>query len=248
MSEIEILKKLGLTEYESNIVLVLLHLGASKVGEIIKRCSVPRNKAYECLEKLSKRGIVEVIPSNPKKYFIKNTDSLKILIKDKEDELELLKNDFEKIEKIKIDRLPQSVNESVGIIYGHGAFVSKLKESMESVCVENLVVARKVRVDPIMLRLTENAIKRGAKIKMLMPKIQEDNVKEWMKIGVKIRFLDKLPEITFSTFDDKICRLNLMISTNIADPDPTLWIENRAFISILREKFNNLWKNCKSVD
>lgn len=240
MNEIETLRKLGLTEYESQIILVLLHLGASKVGAIAKKCTVPKNKIYESLENLSKKGIVQIIPSSPKKYFIKNINSLNLLVKQKEEDLKQLKQNFKELELIKADKTIQSVNEPVSIIYGHEAFLAKLKESTEKLQKESLVVAKKVRADPVLLRLTRQAIKRGVKIRMLFPKIDLDKVKEWSDIGVKIRFLKEKPEMPFSIFDDKLCRLNVNITDNLSDP--TLWIENKAFINILKEKFNSLWK------
>ncbi len=242
MDEKELLRKLGLTEYESQIASALLHLRASKVSEIIKKCNVPKNKIYESLESLSKKGIVQIIPSVPKRYFIKSIDSLKILLKQKEDNLEQLKKDFSELKK-KEDRTLNLVNEPVGIIYGHESFVSKLKDSLKSVSKENLILARKVRTDPVMLRLTEEAVKRGAKIKMLIPKTDLEKVREWRRAGVKVRFLDKTQELFFSTFDDKICRININLTDNLNDP--TIWIENKAFINLLREKFTSLWKKAK---
>lgn len=243
MTEIEILKKLGMTEYESQISFALLKLGASKVSDLTKKCPVPKNKIYECLDNLSRKGVVQVIPSNPKKYFIKEINSLKILINQKEEDLEQLKREFLQLKKIKQDKLLQSVTEPISIIYGHEAFLSKIKEAIQQVSRENLVLAKKVRTDAVLLRLTEQAIKKGVKVKIIFPKIDLDKVKEWKKAGAKIKFLDNMPEIVFSTFDDKICRLNINLSDNLSDP--TLWIENKQFVNILREKFIKLWKEAK---
>lgn len=235
---IESLKKLGLTVYQSKLILTLLNLGASKASFIAKNCDVPKNKIYECLENLSKKGIVQVIPTIPKKYFIKSVNSILPLIKDKQEELEKISK---KIHDFKKTSLNNVINEPVSIIYGHTAFVDKLKEETEKLEKECYVLAKKTKADPILLRLTESAIRRGVKVKMLFPS-PSNEADEWKKAGAKVKFIDS-QELAFSIFDDKICRLNINLGDNLNDP--TIWIENKQFVNILREKFERLWKLSK---
>jgi len=244
MNEIETLKKLGFTEYETKIYIKLLELGPSKATEITKISGVPKNKVYELLDKLSREGIVELVPTIPKKYFIRNTDYLKTLIDQKENEFKELRVDISKIDSKRKKPFSINMKEVVWIANGHEAFVEKIKEAMPLVKKENFIVARKIRTDPVLIRLTKEAITRGAKVKMLIPQdLERSLLGEWEKIGVKIRYMTFLPEITFSIFDDKLCRINLSINDVINDP--TLWIENKSFIQILREKFILLWKQAK---
>lgn len=241
MTEFETLKKLGLTDYESKITLTLLSLGASKVSEIEKKCDIPKNKIYESLQNLVKIGIIKEIPSSPKKYFIKNADSLNILVKNKESELANLKKSVDELKKIKKGNL-QAINEPVSIIYGTNAFLNMIKESTYQLKKENLTVIKRAKADPVILRITEQAIKRGVKIKMLVYE-KNDLIKEWEKIGVKVKYLKEKPEIIFSVFDDTKCRININLSLDISDP--TIIIENKAFISILKEKFEKLWEEAE---
>jgi hypothetical protein len=62
-------------------------------------------------------------------------------------------------------------------------------------------------------------------------------------IGVKIGYLKEKPEMMFSIFDDNKCRININLGLDINDP--TIIIENKAFISILKEKFDKLWAESK---
>lgn len=244
MTDIETLQKAGLTEYEAKIYSALLILGPSKASEVNKKSGVPKNKVYEILDVMAKKGLVKVIPKTPKKYFVKGIDSLKILLNKKEEEISLVKKELLDIEK-RSSKESINIKEIVWIADGHEAFVSKIKEVMGNVKKENLILARKLRADPVTVRLTEQAIKRGAIIKMILPNsIDKTKIQEWKDIGVKIRYLESSPEITFSIFDDNLCRLNLSIRDNLADP--TLWIESAAFIQILKERFNNLWKEAKN--
>lgn len=244
MDEKEILRKLGLTEYETQIVLALLNIGSAKVGEISKKCSVPKNKIYESLQNLLKRGLIKEIPSVPKRYFIKNISELEILLKQKQEDIRNLEKEFSKLKKIRRDKMLNEVNEPIGIVYGHEAFVNKLKEAISNVKKENFIVMNKIRIDPVVMRLTKEAMNRGSEIRVLTSIQNKGKMGDWKKLGVKTRFIENMPDLTFSIFDDKICRLNLDIGINLEDP--TLWIENKAFIILLRDKFLSMWKDAKS--
>jgi sugar-specific transcriptional regulator TrmB len=160
------------------------------------------------------------------------------LLKNKENELNELKKPFEELKKIKKGNL-QSINEPVSIIYGTKAFLNMIKDFTMKLKKENLIVIKKAKADPATLRITEEAVKRGVKIKMLVYE-KNELLKEWAKIGVKIHYLKEKPEMIFSIFDDSKCRININLGLDINDP--TIIIENRAFISILKEKFEKLWE------
>jgi sugar-specific transcriptional regulator TrmB len=241
MKEIETLRTLGLTEYESKIFLVLLQYGTLNVKEILCVCNVPRNKIYESLQNMIKKGIVEFLPTIPKKYLIKNISSLNFLLEDKQKEVENIKKGIIELKKVMKNKSPISNQEIVWIDYGHEAFVNKIKDAISKTKNENFIVARKIRIDPVILRLSETIIKKGAKIYMIFPE-SDPSLKDWLKIGAKIKLLDRFSDITFSTFDEFLCRLNLDLN-NLNDP--TLWIENPDFIKILKENFKKLWKRGK---
>ena len=55
MDNLQLLRKLGLTEYESKVYLALATLGPSTVRDVVRESKVPRNKAYEALDNLVKK-------------------------------------------------------------------------------------------------------------------------------------------------------------------------------------------------
>lgn len=244
MKELEILKKMGLAEYESKIVIALLRLGPATVKDIFRECNVPKNKIYESLNSLNNKGIVDSLPTTPKKYLIKNNKFYDSLIKEKEEEIKLLKKESQQLKKISQLSYPFSTKEAIWIVYGHEAFVNKIKEAISKTNTENLILAKSFKSDTIIFRLTKEAIKRGSSIRMLIPQTKDPKIKDWLKIGVKIKYLEETPRLTFSIFDKTLCRLNLEIQNNI--DDPTLWIESPPFIQILHEKFEQLWKTANS--
>ncbi|MBU0959339.1 MAG: hypothetical protein KKB31_05330 [Nanoarchaeota archaeon] len=92
MKEIS-LRPLGLLKSEEKTYFALLKLGPSSAGIIARQTGLNRVSVYKALEKLSKSGLVtSVIKSNRKCYESCSPSSIKLLIKEKEDELSLLKN------------------------------------------------------------------------------------------------------------------------------------------------------------
>jgi len=62
------LVKLGFREYEAKVYSALAALGPASATTIFSVSGVPRNKVYETLDDLSKRGFVEIEPGRPTIY------------------------------------------------------------------------------------------------------------------------------------------------------------------------------------
>ncbi|HOX61050.1 MAG TPA: helix-turn-helix domain-containing protein [Candidatus Magasanikbacteria bacterium] len=67
---IEILKKLGLSDKEAIIYLELLRLGPSSVRQLAEKTDVNRGTVYDCLKRLQILGIVEFYEKEAKQFFV----------------------------------------------------------------------------------------------------------------------------------------------------------------------------------
>ncbi|MCC7553242.1 MAG: transcriptional regulator [Methanobacteriaceae archaeon] len=67
---IETLKKLGLTTYESIVYLTLNYLVSGKAIEISEHSKVPRSKVYDVLKSLHEKNFIEIERSRPIKYSV----------------------------------------------------------------------------------------------------------------------------------------------------------------------------------
>lgn len=67
-SAVEALKDLGLTEYEARVYTALTRIKTGIASEIHQISGIPRSAVYGALEKLARRGIVEVQPTKPMRY------------------------------------------------------------------------------------------------------------------------------------------------------------------------------------
>jgi len=94
---IDVLRKIGLTEGESKVYLALLGLGQTTTGPIVKRAGVTTSKSYKILDRLEVKGLVSYVYKNKIKYF-KAASPQKVLdlIKKQEEELEKRKWEIEK--------------------------------------------------------------------------------------------------------------------------------------------------------
>ena len=68
MSSTDHLVRLGLNSNEAKALDALIALGPSGAADVHRYSGMPRNKAYESLERLAARGVIEVQPGRPMLY------------------------------------------------------------------------------------------------------------------------------------------------------------------------------------
>lgn len=76
-SLVEMIKKVGFSEYEARCYLALLERDFSTVNEVAKLSGVVRSSAYDVLEKLLMKGFVAVVPGKVKRYTASAPGNLK---------------------------------------------------------------------------------------------------------------------------------------------------------------------------
>lgn len=67
--DLEVLKKIGLSNAEIKVYLALLELGITTVGQIIKKSGIPSSNIYPILESLINKGLISYTISANKRYF-----------------------------------------------------------------------------------------------------------------------------------------------------------------------------------
>lgn len=64
----EVLKRFGLSEYESKAYATLVELGTASVREICRVAGIPQPRAYDTLSKLESKGLIETQDGRPTIY------------------------------------------------------------------------------------------------------------------------------------------------------------------------------------
>ena len=251
MDRIEFFKDLGFSEYEAKTLSSLIKLKSANPKEICIDSSVPQNKLYSILKKFEKLGILSMIPSEPKKYQLINIKSfVKEKIEEREEKLKILKNDSNNIEEIR-EEDKQSI---FSLIKGQRAIMNKIAEENSKVKKEIIGVQRNWKVWGEGLRAMQSAVKRGVDVR-LIGIVDEDNikkVKEWEKIGCKIKSYNKKfgdYPLRFSIFDGKYARITIG-KPEIQNPEDyiTIWTDSKALIRMLKNQFNEMWKSSISIN
>src|SRR5260370_19006142 len=65
---VQSLMKLGLTEYEARIYVVLSKMGPRNASEISFLGKVPRPKTYGAIRGLASKGLLRIVPGKPERY------------------------------------------------------------------------------------------------------------------------------------------------------------------------------------
>lgn len=244
MDKATFFSSLGFTEYESKTLASLIKLKKASPKEISIESGVPQNKLYNIIKKLEKEGILATIPSEQKYRLINFKTFMENKIKSKEKELKAMKALSKDIETL------QDTEEefSFFIIRGQKAIMNKLAEHNSTVKKEILGVQRNWKLWGAGLRAMDKSIKNGAKVKLIgvIDEKTEPKVKEWKKLGCKIKAYNKKfgeNPLRFTIFDNKEARVTLG-KPEIKDPKDyiTIWTKSPALVRMLKNQFYQMWK------
>lgn len=255
MEYLETFRKLGLTEYESRVMISLIILGPSSVREIVQQSKVPKNKAYETLAKLEQKNLVSTLPITPRKYKADNMSKLSEMIEKKENEVGELKKSIEQIRKNIASGNGSPYQEFFWVIKGQKAIQEKLRLENEKAKHEILSINRLSHLLPQNLRKMREGIQKGVKSKTicLLNKNNYEIVKVWKEIGVDIRiyntklFGKDIPRMTI--MDNKSLRLTIG-KPEVKNPEDyiSLWTESPIFASMFKRYFNMIWDKSIPVE
>ena len=96
---INLLNRVGLNQYESKIYLALINEKSATASEVSSKAGIPRPRAYDVLEKLSKEGFVSIQPGRPVRFLANPVDEAFEALKNKTQKKH--EKTLEQIEKIK---------------------------------------------------------------------------------------------------------------------------------------------------
>jgi len=248
MEQLKLLQKLGLTEYEARAYLSLAKLGPSTVREIVQESKLPRNKAYESLQKLEQQNKVISLPVSPRKYKITNPEIFVEEVVDLTDSVNSL---------IKLIEQPKTIEfkDFFWVIKSKKAIEEKLAIQNTKVKKEILSCNRLSRILYKNVRTMKEAVDRGVKVKMIctFEKNKINSYKFWLSTGAEIRIFNEkmfgplLPRI--SIMDEEIARLTIGTPEVKNEEDYlTLWTESRVFAKMLKNHFMTMWKNSNPIE
>lgn len=242
MKTVETLMECGFNLYEARVLLALAKLKTATASEIGRDSNVPKNKVYEVLDIFKRKGIVQLLPSKPKRYDLVNFQQvLKERIDEKKKHLENIDKNLNKLyENLNTNK---TYEDTFWIMEGIDAMVNKIVDTLGDIKEESIGFVDVWVVKPENLMAVKKAIKRGVKFYFLgtIDKESKPMAKRYAKLGVKIRNYP-IKGAGYSIFDSKYVQLRVTTDKLI-----NLWIENPNLANIMRQHFFELWKQAKPV-
>jgi sugar-specific transcriptional regulator TrmB len=121
MKIVEVLKSLGLSEYESKALIALLSKGALTAKEVAEVSNIPRTSVYDVMNSLLSKGFIQA-SGKPLRFKALNSEEIiSILSKKYSESIEYLKKELPKFESVN-----QEIDEIVA--YRGDAVLNKLRE------------------------------------------------------------------------------------------------------------------------
>lgn len=259
-AELNALRHLGLTDYESRIYLVLVRSGPIKAGEISFFGQVPRTKTYGAIRELQRKGLLRVIPGKPELYapsspsevLMPLVTKLNKEVKSTEELVHNLTLTFESNKYVKRE-LPKEADE-FWELDGRRNIFNKLNQiltdSAKSInyCTSpaGLIRAYKAHSETL-----ESIRKRGATVRVLSPISSENSgVARELAEVVDFRVLDKPFRTSFVSVDG---RELVVIESRPEDlrtdrgTDLAIWTTNKLLIELHEQLFETVWNAARPL-
>jgi len=230
------LSEIGLAKNEAKAFEAVLKLGKAGASEISKESGVPYSRIYDVLASLEHKGLVKIIPEKGKKFIPGDPSSLKKLIDDKKQSLDVLDKEVEKLKAM----YEKAEKEPVEIVRGKKNFYKIEGEAPKPRNFE-YTIKYTSEYQPVWARQDRDLMRQGAKIKTLTRFNDEtkENILKWLKVHKNIR---QIPNegVAISLRDDSI--MIGLIKSNV-----TMLIRDKPFIALMKELFLKYYESAESI-
>jgi sugar-specific transcriptional regulator TrmB len=258
--EITALRRLGLTEYESRIYLVLIKMGPIKASELSFFGQIPRTKTYGAIKELERKGLLRTIPGKPEAYapsspsevLMPMVTKLTRELADSETVVQDLALAFESGKFIK--RQGPKEAEEFWEIQGRSGITNKLNQIFADAskkiyyCTTSSGLVRAYKAH---CEILEKASKRGADVRVLSPVNSENSgVAREISEVLEFKTLDKPFGENFITIDS---RELVVVETKPDDlrtdqgADKAIWTTNRLLVELHDQLFERIWNSLSTA-
>jgi sugar-specific transcriptional regulator TrmB len=255
---IELLKKFGLTDYESKVYSALVLSGPSRVGQISKESQVPQAKVYGVLDKLIGKNMIEVFGVTPKEFKAIDPGAVLVeLLESRERENKELRINLKNLINIlKATETSSEVIEGIWTSKGnkHSEWFNRLVSMFDKSENYMYFVTRDFTWSSKLAEVFKAAIKRKVKIRTVAIKeIDENNFHraEWFgSRGAEIRiFKTKIhPRIIVADGKEVLIRLDQNPTKFEKFPFTSIWSADPALVTVFDSYLKNLWQMSEKVD
>jgi len=249
----DILKLLGLSEYEIRVFISLVENGSSNYSSIAKESKVPTGKIYQVLSALESKGFIEVLEGKPKSFrAVEPKKACRRRLRQMEDDYLDLENKIgEAMQNLQF-QYSQKYDKTQGIvtevIIGANAFENVIKQTLRKAKDEVLFSSSNDLIARLNLQeILKDLRLKGVSINVLcqsFPAADKDVsngvIEGLLGLDVNIR----LSESIYSKYV-VVDNQNVLLLVDGQEEETCLQILSSALVRVLREDFINTWVNGK---
>ena len=252
--EVNALRRLGLTEYESRIYLVLVKRGPIKASELSFFGQIPRTKTYGAIKELERKGLLHIVPDKPEIYSPSSPSEvltpivgrLNRELSDAEGVVQGLAVTYES-QKFTKQQGPREAEE-FWALDGRPGIINKLNQVFSGATktinyvtsATGLIRAYKANCDVL-----EKAKKKGTAVRLLAPLTSENSlVARELSEVMELKILDKPFGESFVTVDSH----ELVVIESIPEDlhtdqglDKAIWTTNKLLVDLHSQLFEKVW-------
>jgi sugar-specific transcriptional regulator TrmB len=257
--EVASLQRLGLTEYESRIYLVLVRSGSVKASELSFFGQVPRTKTYGAIKELERKGLLRILPGKPELYAASSpsevlmplVNKLNRDLKDAENVVQALTLAYEASKFVKRE-VPKESSE-FWQIDGRQNLFNKLSQILGDAKTVNYctTAAGLIRAYKAHSEMLENVRKRGGTVRVLAPISSENSgVAGELSHVVELKRLEKPLGADFVSVDGR----ELVVVESKPDDlrtdrgsDMAIWTTNKLLVELHNRLFERVWDSSPTL-
>ncbi len=258
--EINALRRLGLTEYESRIYLVLIKMGPIKASELSFFGQIPRTKTYGAIKELERKGLLRIVPGKPEAYapsspsevLMPLVTKLNRDLSDAEGVVQGLAVAYESSRFIK--RQGPREAEEFWELDGRPGIINKLNQifSDASKTINYCTTASGlIRAYKAHCEILEKVSKKGTGVRILSPLNSENSgVARELSEVLEFKILDKPFGENFVTIDSHEM---VVVESKPEDlrtdqgADKAIWTTNRLLVELHDQLFERVWSALPSA-
>jgi sugar-specific transcriptional regulator TrmB len=250
---VQSLMKLGLTEYEARIYVVLTKMGPRNASEISFLGKVPRPKTYGAIRGLESKGLLRIVPGKPERYMAVSPNDVLVPLVDKLNKetgecvqvVENLAMAFESSKYVYTEKPYERYD--LWSVRGRDKVYKRIQdmigEAKVNVCFTTTTNGL-VRIYKAHSEVLEKAAERGAKVKVAAP-INQTNASVARELGEVIEVRNTVvPIMHFASADSAeiIFIEDIPDDTNVnAGQDVATWTNDPLLVKSHEKIFDQIW-------
>ncbi len=250
---VQSLMKLGLTEYEARIYVVLTKMGPRNASEISFLGKVPRPKTYGAIRGLESKGLLRIVPGKPERYMAVSPNEVLIPLVEKLNKetsecvavVENLTMAFESSKYVYTEKPYERYD--LWSVRGRDKVYKRIQDMIGEAKVNvffNTTANGLVRLYKAHSEVLERAAQRGAKVKIAAP-VNQMNSSVARELAEVIEVRNAVtPMVRFISADSAeiIFTEDLPDDTNVsAGQDVATWTNDPLLVKAHEKIFEQVW-------